>query len=356
MDRQNYLDNMRVLCILLLFPYHSAMCFSCFDKFYISGCQSKILSVFMIAVMPWWMSLLFVIAGISSFYSLKRRSAKQYLRQRAGKLLIPFLFGIIFTMPPQAYYADVFNNGYNGSFFSHYSRAFTINMNAVASDGIFMLGNLWFILYLLIFSIISLPLMAWYVKNVDKIRKRLSDFSLPVIIIIGFVLLVFLSLIGNFDKSIGGYFTCFLLGFLLLSNEKLIERLENKCGVLLAVSVVLIGLRVGAWLIGVDNDIYYYIEMKALEWVGVLTALGLGKKFIDKTNDVWSYLFKASFPVYLLHQFILVITAFYVVKLDILNLYQFLIITAVSLVVTFALYELLKRFRVTRFCLGIVKK
>lgn len=355
MDRQNYLDNLRVLCILLLFPYHSAMCFSCFDKFYISGIQSKILSSFMISVMPWWMSLLFVIAGISSFYSLKRRSAKQYLRQRVGKLLIPFVFGIIFTMPPQVYFADVFNNGYNGSFISHYSRAFTIRMNAVASDGIFMLGNLWFILYLFVFSIISLPLMAWYVKHGYKIRQRLSDFSLPVIIMIGLVLLVFMSLIGNFDKSIGGYLTCFLLGFLLLSNEKLIERLENKCGVLLAISVALIGLRVGAWLIGIDNDIYYYIEMKALEWVGVLTALGLGKRFLDNTNKVWSYLSKASFPVYLLHQFILVITAFYVVKLKLLNLLQFIIIVIVSTIVTFALYELLKRFKVTRFCLGIKK-
>ena len=45
-------------------------------------------------VYPWFMVLLFIIAGMSSRYSLQKRTGKQFIKERAVKLLIPSTLGL----------------------------------------------------------------------------------------------------------------------------------------------------------------------------------------------------------------------------------------------------------------------
>lgn len=125
--RKYYIDNVRILCVLLLFPFHSTYIFNNLNEsFYINGTPSEALTAVDLCVYPWWMTGLFVLAGISAMYALKKRTAKQFLIERVKRLLIPLIVAIVIIIPPQTYIADVFHNGYTGGYFEHYKVFFTL--------------------------------------------------------------------------------------------------------------------------------------------------------------------------------------------------------------------------------------
>ncbi len=89
--RRYYIDNLRNLTILLLFPVHTFMIWNDFGtKFYVWQGDNRLLSALIVLINPWFMPMLFVIAGISARYSLEKRSNKEFVIQRINKLLYPF--------------------------------------------------------------------------------------------------------------------------------------------------------------------------------------------------------------------------------------------------------------------------
>ena len=107
--RKHYIDNLRNLTILLLFPVHTFMIWNDFGmKFYIWQAENKWLSTLIVSVNTWFMPILFVLAGISAKYSLEKRSNKEFITQRIYKLWIPFLCGMIFLVPFQTLFARKF--------------------------------------------------------------------------------------------------------------------------------------------------------------------------------------------------------------------------------------------------------
>ena len=107
--RKHYIDNLRNLTILLLFPVHTFMIWNDFgSRFYVWQGENRILSTLIVFVNPWFMPILFVLAGESARYALQKRTTKEFIRQRIHKLLIPFLIGMVFLVPFQTLYARKF--------------------------------------------------------------------------------------------------------------------------------------------------------------------------------------------------------------------------------------------------------
>lgn len=127
MERKYFIDNLRWMAILLLFPFHASQIWSGgeYSGFYIWSHTNTALYVFSTAVYPWYMALLFVIAGISCKYSLQIRTNRQFIGERVKKLLVPFLFGLLVLIPMMTYVAEVFFNGYKGTYFQQYGLFFT---------------------------------------------------------------------------------------------------------------------------------------------------------------------------------------------------------------------------------------
>jgi glucan biosynthesis protein C len=107
--RKHYIDWLRNLGILYLFPFHTARLFDSMEPNYIKG-ETSLLCDLLIQASMWFMPLLFLISGMSTYYSLKKRSNRQYIRERISRLLVPFIFGLLFIVPPQAYNAEKFHN------------------------------------------------------------------------------------------------------------------------------------------------------------------------------------------------------------------------------------------------------
>ena len=310
--RKYFIDNIRILCILLLFPFHTCMIYNTFgESFYVFSKPLTILSQFIIIVYPWWMTGLFTIAGISSAYALKRRSGKEFAKERVSKLLIPLLFAMVLIIPIQSYIADVFHNGYTGGYFAHYAVFFTKFTNLSGYDGGFTPGHTWFILYLFVISMISLPIMLWYNKREKKINGR--KVTMPKLLPWFIIIILMTPIIELGGKSVGESLACFLLGFFLLSMDEVQDRLEKYCVPLGIAWIVLMALRSFMQLNFPGHslvDIIWDIEQRMLTWVGILAMLGLGKRYLNFNNKFTQYFSPAAFPLYFFHQSILIIVGF----------------------------------------------
>ena len=97
--RKHYIDNLRWLILLILIPYHAAQAWNTWgEPNYIFFEGNRVISSFIVFFSPFFMPLLFVLAGIGTKYALQKRTTKEYLAERVRRLLIPFLYGtLVFT-------------------------------------------------------------------------------------------------------------------------------------------------------------------------------------------------------------------------------------------------------------------
>lgn len=89
MERKYFVDRLRWMAILLLFPFHAAQIYSGgeYYGFYIWSHTNMALYAFSTAVYPWYMTLLFVLAGMSCKYALSKRTIKQFIQERTKKII-----------------------------------------------------------------------------------------------------------------------------------------------------------------------------------------------------------------------------------------------------------------------------
>lgn len=347
--RKSYIDNLRNMAILLLFPVHTFMIWNDFgSKFYIWCGENRILSTLIVLVNPWFMPLLFVLAGMSARYALEKRTAKEFLIQRVHKLLIPFVGGMLFFVPLQSLYARKFFNNYEGGLFAHWKYFFTHLTDFSGYDGAFTPGHLWFILFLFLISLVTLPLFCRVPADgvVAKVEK------LPVIcVLLLFVPIWIFYYIGNFGGfSLGKNLALYLAGYYVLSNERVLEKLRENTARLTGLCVVVTLVSVSLYY-----QFAYYgdLWMNFVGWLTILTLLVLGEKFLNRQTGFTVYFNRASYPVYILHQSILVALAYYVVEMCGWMPAQLVVIGGGSFGLTVLLYEVMRRVPYVRKLIGI---
>lgn len=308
--RKHYIDNLRNLTILLLFPVHTLMVWNDFgSKFYIWQGGNRLLSTCIVLVNPWFMPLLFGLAGISARHALEKRSVSEFVKERVYKLLLPFLFGTVFLVPVQTLFARKFFHGYEGGWFENWAYFFTHITDLSGYDGAFTPGQLWFILFLFLVSMFSLILFHFlpYKKTVKAVARIPAAGVLML-----FVPIWLLYYLGNFGGfSLGKSLALFLAGYYILSNDAVMKSLEKNMkwlAALCAVGTVL--------LVTLYYNFAYYGDLWAsfIGWLSILVLLALGKRFLDKKTKFTSYFNKASFSIYIWHQSILVVLAYYVLQ------------------------------------------
>lgn len=310
-DRKYYIDNLRSISILLLFPVHTFMIWNNFGQgFYIWLEENKIYSTLIVLVNPWFMPLLFLLAGISARLSLEKRTVKEFIKQRINKLLIPFALGMVFLVPVQTLYARKFFFGYNGGFIENLGYFFTHFTDLSGYDGAFTPGHLWFILYLFIISMVSLIIFRYIpYEKAGRVTGRLDIFC----IILLFIPVWLMYYIGNFGGfSIGKNLALYLAGYYIISNNAVMEKVEKNIkwiALLCAASTLISAVLYYKYLFYGDIWVNY------IGWVTILVLLVYGKRFLNKKTKLMEFARRASYPVYILHQSILVALAYYVVHM-----------------------------------------
>lgn len=354
--RKHFIDNLRWLCVLALFPYHTFMVYNNFgESFYVKGADIHAGSQAIRAVSPWLMPLMFAIAGVSSAYALQKRSIKEYTQERVSKLLIPLLFGILLLVPIQTFFAERFHNGYTGSFFAQYILFFTKPTDLSGYQGGFTPAHLWFILYLFVISLLCLPLMAHH----QKARKKLPVQKLPLFALLLFFIIPIVSqmVLDIGGKSVGEYMTYFLFGYYMLSNDSIQQKLQKHRFLLLGLALpCLLVFTLAGISIENYNSIAYECLYSFYAWASVLAIFGFGKQHLNFTNHAFSYLSSASFSIYIFHQQWIVIAAYFALMWIQSIPLQMILIAGASAVFAFLNYELFRRISVTRWMFGIKNK
>ena len=347
--RKIYIDNLRNMTILLLFPVHTFMIWNDFgSRFYIWQGENKILSTLIVLVNPWFMPILFVLAGMSARYALEKRTNKEFVKQRISKLLVPFLSGTVLLVPFQTLYARKYFDDYNGSLLDNWKYFFTHFTDFSGYDGAFTPGHLWFILFLFIILMITLVLFHFvpYEKIVCSVEK------MPTIgVLLLFIPIWLMYYLGNFGGfSMGKTLALYLIGYYVLSDDLIIDKLEKSIKWLTCLCVIGTIASVAMYY---KFSYYGDLWVNFIGWISILVLLVAGKKYINKSTGFTEYFNKASYPFYILHQSFLVALAYYVVRLSDILIVQVMGICLGSFLLTVLTYHLIRLIPVLRKMIGI---
>lgn len=298
--RKHYIDNLRWIIILLLVPYHAAMAWNVWDEpnyIYFEG--NRIISSIIVLLSPYFMPVLFLLAGISTSLALKKRTVKEYISERVKRLFIPFLFCTLLFMPIMTYIADKFNFGYAGNLFEHYGVFFTKFTDLTGADGGFSLGQFWFILYLFVISMLALGIIELLKKITLKFKK---DTPLWFICVLGLPLPLLSELLSIGGKSLAEYTYIFLVGYYIFSNDNVIGKIEKYRLIFLIVGLTAATLNVYLFI---WSDTPYPLLNTAVkfiaEWFMLIALLGIGKGRLNFNSKVTLYMTQRSFAFYILH-------------------------------------------------------
>jgi glucans biosynthesis protein C len=363
--RRHELDWLRVIAVALLFPFHSARVFDVFDPFYVKNAQtSEGLSWVVIRFLdPWHMPLLFVLAGAATWFALGHRTPRAYANERTHRLLVPLLFGLAVIVPPQAYLARL-ALGRHLSYPGFYADFWRIRGDMNGYTGLWTPAHLWFVLYLFVFSLIALPLFA-------STRRRAADRPGPrrwpvwSLLVFPFALDLTNGLGEDGPPNPFSYLLLFVAGFVLVSDERVQRVIERVWPWFLAAAIVTMAIALRVWSSGADGrwadgswqSTTFDFVQAANTWLWVLGLIGAAGRLLRFENRLLRYANEAAYPVYVLHQTVIVAVGYFVIRWDLGIAAKYATVLLVSVAITLLLYEVaVKRTRVTRFLFGLKPK
>ncbi len=354
--RKHYIDNLRWILLLILIPYHTAQAWNTWgEPNYIFFEGNRLISSIIVFFSPYFMPLLFVLAGISTKYALQKRTSKEYLVERVKRLLVPFLFGTIVFMPIMSYIGDKFNDSYDKGFLKHYVVFFTKYTDLTGADGGFSVGQFWFLLYLLIISIVSAGIIALLKKVVPESEKPIP---LWLVFVLGLPLPSISEWLSIGGKSLVEYTYFFLLGYYVFANEKIFCKLEKNSWLLLSIGLAatILNIYFSLWT---DKDclLINTIAKYVSKWIMIIALLGSAKRYLNFTGKVSDYMNKRSFLFYTYHFVWLVLFQYILYEIIGSKTYVLFIGTVLlSYLATFVCCELSIRIPVLCFLTGIKYK
>jgi glucan biosynthesis protein C len=386
--RLYYLDWLRVLIILNLIPWHAAWLIVYTTGLSDSTRQSlgvQILQYYTGFFLRWQMPLLFFIAGASACLSLRHRSPGAFVRERARRLFVPLMFFMLVCYPVLLYFwPGVCDNmslsDYLVRFWPHCLA--TIHYSRMPGRAP-MPGwaHLWFVAYLLIFSLIGLPLFIWLNKHSEN-GKYVSFFTKR-----GTILLLVIPLIAiNFilapkwpmaqlnlydDWTYFCYdMTVFIYGYVICLHNKLWRSVHQHLWVSLPPAIIstLLVLIMRFEMPAFSRPAYtpryilYSVSLGLHTWCWILVMLALAKRYLSggtggsrtAPTRFLKYAGRASYPFYILHFLLMIVISHFVFKLHPGTAAEFISLSFLTFITTITSYELLiRRNRVTRFLFGM---
>jgi surface polysaccharide O-acyltransferase-like enzyme len=185
-------------------------------------------------------------------------------------------------------------------------------------------------------------------EKTRKLRENLASlFSKPMAILLLIIPYGFIYLIELLDdKNPIAYFYVVIVGFLFASDEKYMQALirDRRKYYFLTIILYIIFFKC-APSSEANMMVTYFYEYLALtlKMVSSISLLILFNRHINKNTKILKYLSKSSFTVYVVHMLILTAVSFAVVRFAVPPVVKFFIMVIVSYIISFAVYELLKR-------------
>jgi glucan biosynthesis protein C len=368
--RRHDLDWLRAVAVLLLVPFHSAIIFSSLPQtqvVYVYDSQHCLLLMKMVDFMYLWhMPVLFVVGGAASWFALGVGSGGQYLGERVNRLLIPLLFGMAVLLPPTLFLwtrtvpslAARFP-----TFFRFYPYYFVPDLADLTgrTQGSWTPQHLWFILYLLGYSAVALPVFQ-YLRGPSG--KRLVQGLAAFFSRRGTILLLALPLAFVSAVPIGGsenplvYPVWFVYGFLLMCDPRFQAALDwhTLTAFLLAIPSTPFIFAVGQKVVPAWFPLWllWGVVFNFSRWLWVVGILGLGHHFLNTNSAILRHANEAAYPFYILHYPVNMLAGHLLRPWNAAIAVKYPVIVVITIVVSLAVYEaLVRRFGLPRFLFGM---
>jgi glucan biosynthesis protein C len=374
--RLYFLDWVRILAFFLLILYHVGMYYVTWDWSVKSPDAGKGIEPFMMLSSPWRLGLLFLVSGVASGCMLVRTSARAFVRTRSSRLLWPLLFGMLVIVPPQPYLEVVEKLGYDGGFVRFmglYLRAY----HGFCQDGCLILptwNHLWFVAYLWVYTLVLALLARTFPAHWDRAAARLAEVLTGwklVLLPAAVLALMRVLLVERFEQTHrliddwyahSQYLPLFLLGALLSRTPRVWARVE-------AVRWPALALALGGWALlmiwwkvpheVVDASGFAWLRKPSyalyalLAWSAMLAACGFARRHLDHDGPARRYLAEAVFPVYILHQTVIMVLAHAFKPLRFAPGFEALLLIVLTTLLSFAGFEAVRRVRVLRPVFGL---
>ena len=342
-ERRYDIDWLRVIAIGLLLIYHIAIIFqpwAMFIGFIKSNESLEPLWSAMSMVNIWRIPLLFYVSGMGLYFALQKRNWKQLLTERAKRILLPFVFGIIAITPLHMY---VFQHYYSLPlhYFPH-------------------LGHLWFLGNILLYILILFPLFLYlkritggkFQQNLFRIMKHpFGPLSISIFFMIEaiFVKPQIFELYANTWHGFFLGFLAFLFGFIILySGQSFWSTVAKWKWVYTFIAITLSIIRITI----LNATPGYLMALESNCWI--FGGFGLAYTYLNKPSSILTYLNQAIYPVYIIHMIALYLGAILILPLSIHPVLKLIMITAFTYLFCYLLYEfVIKRGRFIRPLFGL---
>ncbi|NNE03817.1 MAG: acyltransferase family protein [Eudoraea sp.] len=355
--RRHDLDWLRVLVFALLILYHVGMFFVPWGWHIKNNVIYTWLVYPMLFLNQWRLPILFVISGMGTYYALGKRTGKQFIWERIKRLYIPLAIGMLLVVPPQVYIERFVEGQFQGSYLEFWpAEAFT----GIYPEGNMSWHHLWFLPYLLLFSLILAPIFLHLRKKnnskfISWIKKRFKSpwglfiFVIPLYLVEALIEPFFPvthALVGDWF-AIVNYGLMFFIGFVLISAQDefwhLVKTYRRKflyLGILSFISfLTLISL--------FEDSIYVHFTEALLKvtnlWLWVLICFGYAASYLNKPSKTLAYANESVYPFYILHQTITIIIGYFLIDLSWGFFAKALVLLAGTFGISWIIYEFLLR-------------
>jgi hypothetical protein len=377
-----------------LVVFHSAMVFG--TSWFVNVPRPNIgFGAFLVWGSLWGMPLLFLVSGMGVRYAMRSRTAWGFAAERLARLGIPFLTGLVLLVPPMFYLEHLAQPGFHQPY-GRFWLAF-LNVPAIArgllpqghwtSGGVgFDPAHLWFLYVLLVFSLALLPLFRYLrgphgTRLTGRAAEQAARHPLAMLAVAAVPVIVTEAAFGP-DHITGGwerlaYVFPFLYGFLIASDARFESALSRvrwpALAIAAAATVGLLGWAVAAGPGAVTAAGPGWSALQGLAgWAWLAAIAGFAAAFIARRRQAgpatprpapareprWQraagYANQAVLPFYLLHEPVIVVFAWIIVRWHAPIGVEYPALVAASFTATLVIYELaVRRYRITRLLFGM---
>jgi surface polysaccharide O-acyltransferase-like enzyme len=357
--RKYFLDWLRVMAFAALIFFHVGMLYVSWRYNLKSPRLYPAIESWMTALSAWRLSLLFLISGVASRFLVEKLGPGAFARDRLRRLLPVILTGMFVVIPPQTYVALVSRGITRMDFptfwWTQYLRA---NQTLVRPLGITMptWDHLWFLVYLLIYALAAAGVI-WAMRRFKArggppVSAYVLIFAPPVwLATTNLLILTKAPITDALVNDWGGHLKwmgLFVTGLLAARQDRFWALLEAHRGKALAVAAMLLAIQSRV------NDPVWSIVSGLYAWAAICALCGFARATLNRPSALLSHLNEAVLPIYVLHQPILLVAAFWLFPLRLPLPAEVLLLAGASGLGSLVIYETcIRPFTVSRFLFGL---
>jgi glucans biosynthesis protein C len=366
--REHGLDALRVFAFGLLIVYHCCLAYVSWPWLVNDPGGGRALEPFLVAVNRWRLPLLFFVSGAAATLSLRRRSWLQFAHERAQRLVLPLGVGVFLVCPPQTWV----NRMVNGHPISCLDLYRTILVPAPI--GTMNWIHLWFLAYVLAFSVAGMPLLMLLRSAAGRraiaaaaracTRWRLAVYLMvvPSALVAGLLgprWPITYDLIHDWANLCAGL-VLFLWGFALGSSSGWLDLVTARRREFMLVGLSVAALFFAAHLSGLTERLLPGVQIAfwsavnsayAITWV--LALVGYARVLFRAPSAWLRAANRAVYPLYILHQTVTVVAAYLLLPWPMTYWVKLPLVMAATFLVSWGAYGVIRRVRWMRPLFGL---